>query len=842
MDDVTDIESLLSGLGLDAGGDPFPPDTQPDHPIPARSDEEHEQNLVDLLLPDERREIGRSMLRGWEEDREARRPWEEAASRGKEALGMLAQIASDDWGGGLEHKRTGAEGPKEVWQSQAVAPLAVEGLMRMTASISKEVFRPNGVCRGKVIGDRWANKAVQEQADRVAAFVNLLYNDDEMMPDARDGLDALVQLIVDEGGAYREPYWDETTGLPDVATHTLDKVWMPFDARSAYRSRRVTIAFPLLAGTIRRMQADGYYAAIEGEIVPGDDDLLETEVDRAARVAGGFTEQAEDETAETSDPRKAMHGIPDERMVATVRQFCLRVLPEQIDGGLMLPYRGVLTPDGQLLRLERDWKNGDAHARRQYRLIKYGMFPVPRCPYPVGICHMLGFLAETATDVLRAIIDATKRSMKTVSLLGNEVNVEDLRGNTQTISPNGADEFIQIKSSAMDFKQAVVTLKSDPPSAVPFQLLGMLKEAYEKAANTADLMAGTANPQGPVGTAMILVEQGSRVYSAVHARIHASASREYSALLRVIRDNIDPTTEYPMRVSGGGEPVYILSDIDDRIDVEPVSDPTEYSETQRIAKAQAMLEVYLKDPTVYDKRAVHTRFLEAVGIPDISELIPDPTEIPRCDVVTENQRLLMGMPIRAYPGQAHAAHLQEHQRFFGGLPPEGQKMLQGIYLSHMGEHMALIYREQAAQALAAAGEPMAGREVMLQPDLWEAKAEHDEETQEMDPERERLLDAMVAAAMAQSQPAPAGQGAGGEQQDGSEQANMIRARAAATTAAVDGHAKQRQDARDQEAHDLDMQQKRIGVAKGLQEVAGAARDATGPDQRGAETPGRPGAD
>ena len=848
--------ALLEGLGfgLDdpalAGGDDYPPDTQPDERPPERSDEEHAENIAEILTDEERRRLGDAMLRAWEADRAAREPWETAARRGKEALGMLAQLASDEDTGGLNDQRSGGEGPREVWQSKAVAPLAIESLMRMTASIQKEIFRPGGVCRGKVIGERWASQEIQERADRVAAFVNLLYSDDELMPDARSGLDQLVQLIVDEGGAFREPYWDHATGQPDVAMHTIDRVWMPFDARSVYRARRVTIAYPLLAGTIRRMQRDGYYVETGGDLSIGDPEKLDTDVDRAARLAGGYTEERQDERNEdNAGGEGGLSSIPDDTMLMCGRHFTFRALPDDIDGGLVLPYLATITPDGKLLRLERDWKNGDAYAKRIRRLVPYGMFPVPRCPYPIGINHMLGFLAETATDVLRLIIDSTRRSMRTTTLLGNEVNIADLRESTETISPNGADELIQIKTSGMEFRNALVTLRSEPPSAVPFNLLGLLKDAYEKAANTADLMAGTANSQGPVGTAMILVEQGSRVYGAVHSRIHASASAEYRQLLRVIRDNIDPYTTYPMQVTGTGEKLPILPDIDERIDVEPVSDPTEYSETQRIAKAQAMFEAYLKDPTPYDKRAVHARFHEAIGTPNIGELLPEAEEVPRCDVVTENQRLLMGMPIRAYQGQAHQAHQAEHARFFGGLPPDGQKMLQSSFLAHMAEHLALQYREQAAQALGMLGEMDPARMISMQPDLWEQREDRDRDTLSGDPQQERLLDAMVAAAMADPRVAGAMGAGGGAQQQGepqaqSDPAQMIRARAAAAKTAGDLEAQKRGEKRAQEAHDVQMQRDRIEIAKGLQQVQGAARDATaaGSGGTGEETAGGAGPD
>ena len=134
----------------------------------------------------------------------------------------------------------------------------------------------------------------------------------------------------------------------------------------------------------------------------------------------------------------------------------------------------------------------------------------------------------------------------------------------------------------------------------------------------------------------------------------------------------------------------------------PVSDPHIFSETQRMAQTQAVLQLANQAntamPGVFDMRAVYSRMLKQLKVPDIQELMPNAGKPMELNAADENAAMALGRPGFAYPGQDHLAHIQAHLNF--GLDPMlGMSMLIGPKfipqaMEHIKQHMVLWYKEQ----------------------------------------------------------------------------------------------------------------------------------------------------
>jgi hypothetical protein len=162
-----------------------------------------------------------------------------------------------------------------------------------------------------------------------------------------------------------------------------------------------------------------------------------------------------------------------------------------------------------------------------------------------------------------------------------------------------------------------------------------------------------------------------------------------------------PEEGYPFAVEGDEYMAY-RADYDANLDIIPVSDPNIFSSTQRIAMAQTALQLADANPDMYDRRAAHKRMLEATRIPNPDELLPDPDDVAAQDPVTENMKMLAQQPIRVFPHQNHAAHIQAHMAFlkhqeFGG-EPKVQEMLRGQGIAHISQHLAYLYQQRMAEA------------------------------------------------------------------------------------------------------------------------------------------------
>ena len=131
------------------------------------------------------------------------------------------------------------------------------------------------------------------------------------------------------------------------------------------------------------------------------------------------------------------------------------------------------------------------------------------------------------------------------------------------------------------------------------------------------------------------------------------------------------------------------------MDVIPVSDPNIFSDVQRSAQMQAVVQRAAAVPQLYDQRAVEERFLEGMKIPDFKALMakkPEPVEL---NAVNENLAMTLGRPVAAFPMQDHLAHLQVHLDYlkspvFGMSQLIGPVFIPGV-LQHIKEHMAYWY-------------------------------------------------------------------------------------------------------------------------------------------------------
>ena len=191
---------------------------------------------------------------------------------------------------------------------------------------------------------------------------------------------------------------------------------------------------------------------------------------------------------------------------------------------------------------------------------------------------------------------------------------------------------------------------------------------------------------------------------------------ECKLLARVMSESLQQ--EYPYSVEGA-ESAVMASDFDDRIDVIPVSDPNMFSQAQRIALAQTKLQLAGAAPELHNMYEVYKDMYEALGVKDtdrIMKRIPDEEPEPK-DPAQENIDALDMVPLQAFEGQEHEAHIMAHL-VFGSTPMVGGMPAIAMALQkHVMEHVKIAARERAAvqfiQQRQATGGAAATEEEML---------------------------------------------------------------------------------------------------------------------------------
>jgi hypothetical protein len=234
----------------------------------------------------------------------------------------------------------------------------------------------------------------------------------------------------------------------------------------------------------------------------------------------------------------------------------------------------------------------------------------------------------------------------------------------------------------------------NPPSPVLFQLLGWLTTEAKGVVTTAEEKIADAKSNMPVGTTQALIEQGAVVFSAIHARLHDSQRRVLQVLGRINRWYLDDQRR--------GDTVADLpikrEDFKRNSDVVPVSDPHIFSETQRISQMQSVMQLSAQFPQIFDQRAVVSRMLKQLKVPNVNELMPNTGKPAELNAADENSAMALGRPAFAYPRQDQLAHIQAHLNFAIDPMLGSNKLIAPKYIpqvmEHIKQHMMLWYTQQ----------------------------------------------------------------------------------------------------------------------------------------------------
>tara|TARA_R110000796_G_scaffold117545_5_gene230443 strand:- start:754 stop:1614 length:861 start_codon:yes stop_codon:yes gene_type:complete len=155
--------------------------------------------------------------------------------------------------------------------------------------------------------------------------------------------------------------------------------------------------------------------------------------------------------------------------------------------------------------------------------------------------------------------------------------------------------------------------------------------------------------------------------------------------------------EYPYTVPGGDETI-MQTDFDGRVDVIPVSNPNVFSQAQRIMLAQTKMQLATQAPEIHNIHEVYRDMYEALGVTDVDRIMKSiPSEEPEpIDPAQENINALDLLPLKAFEGQDHQAHIRAHL-IFGTSPIVGSMPTIAINLQkHVMEHVQIESKEKAA--------------------------------------------------------------------------------------------------------------------------------------------------
>jgi len=630
----------------------------------------HYENLIYYFEEDrDLDELALEVIDNLEADEESKEEWKFALAEGVKSLGLDPDMAVTNLGKHSDGMCT------------ATHPLLLESAVKFQSKFTAEMLPAKGPVRTQVIGKSSDEKT--EQATRVQTHMN--YQVTHEMPEYADEMDKLGFHLPLYGSAFKKMYWDQTMDRPVAEFVHVDQFVVAENAKSLETAERYT---HIIEKTPNQLQKDinalvylepkGFFSS-EGGTGLG----LQQVIDAENTVIG-------------DDPT---HSVPSNRIHTLYEQHVYMALPAGIDGGLIRPY--VLTVDLEsqsLLSVRRNWSESDPKAQMSQWFSHYKYVPGFGF-HGLGLIHLLGDMQKTLTVVLRSLVDAGQYA----NLQGG-FKAKGVKMDTPD-EPIGMGEFREVNTQNQDIQKSLMPLPFKEPSATLYQLLEYLTGASQKFADSTEQVIQDSSNYGPVGTTMALLEASVKFFSAIHKRCHRSQGKELKILARLNFEFLDE--KYPFDVPGGVREV-LRRDYDPRtVDVIPASDPNITSQAHRISLAQSKLQAALQAPEIHNKREVYKDFYLALGVDDIDEfLLPPPVATPLGpmeDVLAAQQ----GQPIKAFPGQAHEAHvgfkmawMQDPTQGGSGMFPQIMPALQ----ANIQEHQIMSFQEKVQAQLQAQGQ------------------------------------------------------------------------------------------------------------------------------------------
>ena len=648
--EIEDPESVTIGIdGLEIEIEPA-----------KESEDDFNANLAEYIDEQSLAEICGDLIGDFDADISSRKDWIQTYVDGLELLGLKIEERAEPWEGacGIYH------------------PMLSEALVKFQAETMMSIFPASGPVKTLVIGKETPDK--KDAAERVREDMN--YQLTETMPEYRPETERMLWGLGLAGNAFKKVYYDPNLERQVAMFVPAEDIVVPYGASDLASAERVTHVMRKNENEIRKLQVSGFYRDID----LGEPNSSLDEVEKKIAEKLGFK-------ATTDDRYKLL-----EMHVNLDLEGYEHKDEDGKPTGIALPYVVTIEKGTQnVLAIRRNWDPNDETCQKRQHFVHYGYIPGFGFYY-FGLIHLIGAYAKSGTSIIRQLVDAG-----TLSNLPGGFKTRGLRvkGDDTPIAPG---EFRDVDVPSGTMRDNIMPLPYKEPSQVLMTLLNGIVEEGRRFANTADLQISDMSAQAPVGTTLAILERTLKVMSAVQARVHYSLKQELKLLKKIIAEYTPEEYSYE---PDEGSRFAKKSDYDD-VDVIPVSDPNASTMAQKIVQYQAVMQLAMQSPNLFNMPLLYRQMLDVLNIKEAQKLIPLPEDMRPKDPVTENQDALMLKPMKAFSYQDHRAHIQVHTMAMQDPMimqllqnnPQAPAM-QAAMQAHIAEHLGMQYRIEIEKRL-----------------------------------------------------------------------------------------------------------------------------------------------
>ena len=528
-------------------------------------------NIAESLEADKLMLIGRDAEKGFVLDHESRLDWEKSLDEWTKLAKQTIEPKTYPW-------------PKA---SNIKYPLLSTAAMQFAARAYPALVPANGrIVNAKPVG-KDPDGTKSEIATAVSTFMSIQLL--EEMDGWEEEMDKLLIMLPIVGTMFKKTYWD---ALKEVScSHIVmpKNLVVNYWARNLQDAERISEILEVSPRKIKERQQSGLWLDITfGKATPAFDGKMgPTVIDETTPHI--FIEQ---------------HTFLDldddgykEPYIVTFHKETKKVV------------RIVARFDETTIKMDAEGNIRKIDPIQYYT--KFGFIPNPDGGfYDIGFGVLLGPLNHSVNTLINQLLDAGHLATLQAGFLGKGLRIK--MGDTKFMP----GEWKAVNSTGDDLKKQIVPLPTKEPSGVLFQLMGSLITSGKELASVAEIFTGKMPGQNtPATTTMATVEQGMKVFTAVYKRLYRALTEEFIKLARLNAIYLNPQTFVETcGMDINPEDFKVTSH-----KIYPSADPTAVSQTEKLLKAQGLMELL---PTgILDPVKVVQRILDAQEQPNWQELI-----------------------------------------------------------------------------------------------------------------------------------------------------------------------------------------------------------------------------
>lgn len=524
------------------------------------------KNLAEDMDEEELIEIGSQCKRGFEADLDSRYDWECDLEEWINLAKQLRETKNYPW-------------PNS---SNVKYPLLSTAAMQFAARAYPSLIPSNGdVVKTKVLGKDPTGEKL-EKANRVSAYMSyqLLYEMDGWEED----MDKMLMMLPVVGTVFKKTWFDLSMDMICSKVILPKNIVVNYWTKSLDCAERISEVIEMSPRILRERQLQEIFLDVDLGVpqMPDNADYSESDETVPYTLVEQHTFLDLDKDG-YSEPVI----VTFERYKGTVLRISRRYDLKDV----------VLNDDEEVVRIK---------PLNMYT--KFGFVPNPDGSfYDIGFGILLGPLNESVNTLINQLIDAGTLNNLQSGFIGKALR---LKMGDNIFSPG---EWKPVNASGDDLKKNIFPMPTKEPSAVLFQLMGSLITSGKELASVAEIFVGKMPGQNtPATTTMASIEQGMKVFTAVYKRIFRSLEQEFKKIFDLNSRYLDPN-KYVAVI----DDVIGPEDFDkNSYDICPGADPTAVSQTEKLLKAQGLLELLPLMPGLLDPIEVVSRVLEAQEQPN----------------------------------------------------------------------------------------------------------------------------------------------------------------------------------------------------------------------------------